>query len=553
MSTEKRKRETLAKKQEIDATNLLLYNLNYEKNHFAKQIRSCHDFRGSYSTIELASVDDFKQNAPAELSGVDAGDAHKLMLNRLAYELQERKRLCAQREALQKKKQALIASNEKKSLFLSGLHQNLKALEEATVPIQENLGIRHSEFATEFRNAHHLPRALYVLYLQAVSYRDSFEQSIDVKMEGDVEKAVEWAKKLEEADNAEGDEDEDRELKRRKSSKEDAEEQKADVAQAKHPLCVVVHIPASNKEEEATLTFKYLTNLNIVTVESKWAPQKQSAHGLLVNLFPDDTGEESPNPANACLLEGSLEFDSSIAGRPYKWVQWLAGLTFLESSPNSAHSVIPQESFRAMMSRIHARIKHRVTLQAELSQLSSKKRPQVNESQADMFQLPQSASIASWSELEDSNYELQMTRGEYTLQARIQVSSEYPVRAPSFALSFAKHPDPVPRPEISGVPMDPAAVALLHKADPTNNDLQAMEEEVNVFYDELLQGCTAQQGYNLLSLQVRKLQMCLDIYVSTEASHSTKGGKICFRSQRGRARKRPFQFNAQTGLFDQRR
>ncbi len=80
-----------------------------------------------------------------------------------------------------------------------------------------------------------------------------------------------------------------------------------------------------------------------------------------------------------------------------------------------------QESFRAMMSRIHARIKHRVTLQAELSQLSSKKRPQVNESQADMFQLPQSASIASWSELEDSNYELQMTRGEYTLQARIQV------------------------------------------------------------------------------------------------------------------------------------
>ena len=64
--------------------------------------------------------------------------------------------------------------------------------------------------------------------------------------------------------------------------------------------------------------------------------------------------------------------------------------------------------------------------------------------------------------------------------------------------------------------------------------VQAMEEEVNVFYDELLQGCTAQQGYNLLSLQVRKLQMCLDIYVSTEASHSTKGGKICFRSQRGR-------------------
>ena len=61
-------------------------------------------------------------------------------------------------EQLKKKKQSLIGSNEKKTLFLSGLQQNLKALEEATVPIQENLGIRQSEFATEFRNAHHLPR-----------------------------------------------------------------------------------------------------------------------------------------------------------------------------------------------------------------------------------------------------------------------------------------------------------------------------------------------------------------------------------------------------------
>ena len=67
-----RQGETQSKKQEIDNTNLVLYNLNYEKNHFTKQIRNCRDFRGTYSTIDLVSVETFKSSAPAELSSVDS-------------------------------------------------------------------------------------------------------------------------------------------------------------------------------------------------------------------------------------------------------------------------------------------------------------------------------------------------------------------------------------------------------------------------------------------------------------------------------------------------
>jgi THO complex subunit 5 len=558
LNTEKKKAETQSKKQEIDNTNLVLYNLNYEKNHFTKQIRSCRDFRGTYSTIDLVDVETFKANAPAELSSVDSSDEHKLMLNRLAYELQERKRLCAEMDELKQKKQSMITSNEKKTLFLSGLQQNLKALEEATLPIQENLGIRQTEFATEFRNAHHLPRPLYVLYLQAVSFRDSFEDTIEVKMEGDVEAAVEWATKQTAVEEQQEEDEDGRELKRRKSSKADRmeDEKKEDVTYAVHPLSVIVKLTASSKKQEATMTFTYLTQLNIVAVESQWDPAKTSSHSLLLHLFPNDSGAESPNPANSSVLpDNSLEFDPERRARPYKWVQWLAGLAFLQSNPSSESCIVPQESFRAVVARIRARVQHRVTLLDELDSLS-KKKPQITQEQAgSLFQLPLSCKLVTWQLLGDSQYRVQLDRGDYSLEGLIEVSAEYPVRAPSFKLSFCKHPEGGDRPCIKGAVVDQAASQLTSgPSNTTNNDLEAMEEELNVHYEELLEECNLQTGYNLLSLQVRKLQQCFDIYVSTEPSHSSaKGGKICFRPQRGRVRKRPFQFNTQTGLFDQRR
>ena len=49
-----------------------------------------------------------------------------------------------------------------------------------------------------------------MLYLQAVAYRDSFEESVEVKMEGDVEAAIEWANKSEEDEKPEDADDDGR-------------------------------------------------------------------------------------------------------------------------------------------------------------------------------------------------------------------------------------------------------------------------------------------------------------------------------------------------------
>jgi len=77
-----------------------------------------------------------------------------------------------------------------------------------------------------------------------------------------------------------------------------------------------------------------------------------------------------------------------------------------------------------------------------------------------------------------------------------------------------------------------------------------------VHYGELLQACEATGVHdpcNLLSLQLRRLLMCFDIYVQTQLEERTKGGRICFRPERGRGRKKPLEYQQVTGLFDQRR
>ena len=74
-------------------------------------------------------------------------------------------------------------------------------------------------------------------------------------------------------------------------------------------------------------------------------------------------------------------------------------------------------------------------------------------------------------------------RVETKLRARIEISPDYPLRAPLFSLSFAEGKE--------------QAASIM-------SDLRAMEREVNVHYDELI--ASAASADSLLSHQLRRLQ-----------------------------------------------
>ena len=84
------KEEAKEANQSLDSADLLLQNLQYEKNHFLREIRHCRDFHGELA-VDLVDKAAFARTAPAELRAADeANDPHQYHVNRLEHELRQR-------------------------------------------------------------------------------------------------------------------------------------------------------------------------------------------------------------------------------------------------------------------------------------------------------------------------------------------------------------------------------------------------------------------------------------------------------------------------------
>jgi len=302
--------ETQGKKNTVDATNLQLNNLNYEKNHYVKQIRSCRDIKLSHDKLDLVPVAALK----AEKGAVDENDKHALMVQRLQFELEQRKSLCSQIDQLKEKKNGLILSNESKSSFLSSLLSKLKGLEDATMPVQEHLGLKTTRAAKEYKDAHHLPRPLYNVFLQAVAFRDaSGGKKFSVHIDGDVSAARALASRLaaKEAADAKEEEGKDEDAKeeeeegRQQSHEEDKDDEDSKF-DAVHPLTVRIKVTSDSfdgTKKLVVLRFIFLTQLNVVALESAWADNTPTDN-LLVDLWPGN----NHHLTDICLLLSSHNF-----------------------------------------------------------------------------------------------------------------------------------------------------------------------------------------------------------------------------------------------------
>ena len=130
------KSEAKAANESLDSADLLLQNLQYEKNHFLREIRHARDFHGELA-VDMVDKAAFAATAPAELRGADeASDPHQYHLNRLEHELRQRQELCATREELKARKAALSDENGKSRAFLEGLGAKLQSLMRISLPLQ---------------------------------------------------------------------------------------------------------------------------------------------------------------------------------------------------------------------------------------------------------------------------------------------------------------------------------------------------------------------------------------------------------------------------------
>ncbi|RAK97866.1 uncharacterized protein BO80DRAFT_363129 [Aspergillus ibericus CBS 121593] len=116
------KQSTAEARQEIDRLHLQLQNLYYEQRHLTGEIAACESYDHKYRALPLIPLEEFLALHPEH----QESDEHELMIARINHEHAEREKLEQARQELLKRKQALIAENNKRKEDLASLDKDLE-------------------------------------------------------------------------------------------------------------------------------------------------------------------------------------------------------------------------------------------------------------------------------------------------------------------------------------------------------------------------------------------------------------------------------------------
>ena len=332
-------------KRELDDQRLLLQNVQYEKGHVRKEIRTSSEFVSEFpdEKVGLCDVETFfaematnvrtgssdddiassvtKTTVETTEESLRALDAHALTLKRLAHELRRREALVRRRDALEQKKTALTRKTAADRAFLDGLRGELGALRTAVEPLRVKLSSDAGESSSDgffadivgadkrsaeiLRDAS-LPPPLYVLFaaLVGVAERRRGESIGKMKMvvsfeTGGEDEAAEAGEAPREKrapeKNDEDDEDRDGGRKRKRApSPQRAHEKETETttstrvvpapgAHEAHETRVVLRLAGAD-ENGAAVVFRYFPSLRVVTAEVRVLAGEPSSHSRGVHV-----------------------------------------------------------------------------------------------------------------------------------------------------------------------------------------------------------------------------------------------------------------------------
>uniref|UniRef100_A0A3B5MGE4 THO complex 5 n=1 Tax=Xiphophorus couchianus TaxID=32473 RepID=A0A3B5MGE4_9TELE len=569
--------QTHEAKQKVDVLHLQLQNLLYEVMHLQKEISKCLEFKSKHEEIDLVSEEEFFQDAPPEISrpSLTKNDPHQLTLARLDWELEQRKRLAEKYEESQSTKEKIQKTIEVKKEHLISLQPGLNAIMQASLPVQEYLSMPFEKTQKQAEIARHLPPPLYVLFVQANAYGQACDKNLSVSICGDVDEARALSKPPDDSQDDESDsdaEEEQEKTKRRRPTTGGQLDDKRREMLKRHPLSLSLNLQCKDGST-LHLYFFYLMNLNILTVKTRVststdlnaaisAGELLKSETLLSCLYTSDQGRETPNPANRYQFDkvGIVSFADYVdeLGYPYMWVQNLGGLHFPTETSEVCVDILSLSAshMETTMKLLRGRVLSRLALHKQFASLEHNIIPISAECQH-LFPAKIISRLARWTTITQQEYlELAYThhvteaglaresdlyfmavveRGTARLHAAVVLSPRYPEISPLFSLSLNW------KGECSGR---------------SDDNLRAMESEVNVFKNEL-QG--PKPGHQLLTNQIARLCVCLDVHLETEVQDDSVEGprefpreKMCLRTVRGPNRLKPFKYNHPQGFFSHR-
>ncbi|XP_014231545.1 THO complex subunit 5 homolog [Trichogramma pretiosum] len=546
--------QLLAAKSNVDNRHLQLQNLLYEVIHLKKDVMKCLQFKSKDEKIELVPEEDFYKEAPESITRPDVtkDDPHQKRLARLEWELTQRKELAVLCDNLSETKKSVASSIESKQSRLDNLAPQLRGILEASKPLQESLGLPLDKIKLEHEKASLLASPLYIIYAKASAFRDACDNTLLVSVEGDEEEAkrISNSDSPQDSDSENDDKSESiqeeapvHKKRHHRISKEARLEEKKQRILHKHPLSVKI-IVSFKDDTKLKLQFFYLTVLKVITVHSDLLTVNLGgisvgdmlvSESVLRELYPGDTGLESPNPANHYQLSKYKlgKFSAHNLGTPYKWAQRMAGLHFVPIEASEQKSVVPdsiQDNVESVLREIKKRVKARLELCAEIRELESGNMPAFPDTDEP---IPTKTStilhqfmISSWKNycqvfrcMETSDqeyvstsdifYEAVLRRENSEMIAFIAIKPDYPKVTSTFRIMFSPQTQP---------------------ASNKQDIVRDIEREINVMWEKP----------PTISAQLQRLRACFDIFLETEGSVPRE--KIFFHPVRGRTRSRPYKY-----------
>ncbi|KAA3674524.1 THO complex subunit 5 [Paragonimus westermani] len=182
----KARQRTAEQKLGVDKLHLSLQNLLYEVAHLENEIKTCLEFNSRHEKLKLIPIQEFCQVTGRTVSLAEIPtdfcfhqsfvlqpsnvSTHEGTLERLYWELEQRKELS---NSVQKLQQAVEAAGQKldrKREYLSSFGPKLKELIENTLQVQEVMDLPFTKEEEQYDLALILPSPLYILYAHLKSY-----------------------------------------------------------------------------------------------------------------------------------------------------------------------------------------------------------------------------------------------------------------------------------------------------------------------------------------------------------------------------------------------
>lgn len=304
---------------EFLSTMQVLQSTKYELDAF----KSLVDAQPSIDNVPgLVSEQDYKKEAKGH-NGPNASDSeHDKMLKRLKFEEDRRKAMRVKLKEIPAKQHSLKLGLQNETRDLDTMKREIREIGRQVSKLQHSLKLEPITLQQTDPRANSLSQPLYNLYVQFTSWISVFgSDQIEVSVSGVVESTTQADRQPKQQKGRRGD-------KNASSAPSGDGKLSSEQCRQVHPLSIMLQITVPSSANNAaqrkvSFIFEYLTNLNIVIV----TPLNNEDPRILVNLFPNDNGESSPNPANILQIAPGAEWMPRRA-RAYKWAQSLCGLHF---------------------------------------------------------------------------------------------------------------------------------------------------------------------------------------------------------------------------------